>query len=634
MNDLFLEFLLEAEENVQALNEAVDVLIQSPGDSEAFKRVLRALHTLKGGFGVFQMTSVQNACHEIENICGKDPSVHSKEFYLWLQSQAQELESFLKTAREAGTPSDLPIHITPWTGHTESGDVGGAMSLEDEFAIAEKEAAKFFENVPRAEAESEADAEPAPEAVTAGKNAAPAAADPTPTLKVVHSEPSSGSAQSAPTIQASSSNSKSSGSAPASPAKPSTAAADSHVRVSLAKIDDVLGSIWEIFMARNQISYLIEQSRPLLQNEPALLRTWESMDSSLRRMVGELESQVMEMRMVPLSGVFQRMGRLVQQFSHTSGKEIAFRGVGETIELDKRIVDSLADPLIHLVRNAMDHGIEEPQVRRAKGKDSTGHITLKVEISGTEVILSVMDDGKGLNPEVIRKKAIANGLAHAADMSDEEVVNLIFESGFSTAEKVTDISGRGVGMDAVKSQLEALSGTIEVDSVPDKGCTFIIRIPQKVSVLNSLICSINEMDYAIPHSLIIEAFTVDQADLKQNGNEWFYTYRGEPIKVYDLTKYFPNQDDFKLKIIKRKASLLIVRDESAESKCHALLVSQICRNQELVIKPLPALCQQVPYVSGVSILADGRPIFILSTTKLVQQLTEKREKANHVAMAS
>src|SRR5690606_12554415 len=154
----------------------------------------------------------------------------------------------------------------------------------------------------------------------------------------------------------------------------------------------------------------------LLQNEPALLRTWESMDSSLRRMVGELESQVMEMRMVPLSGVFQRMGRLVQQFSHTSGKEIAFRGVGETIELDKRIVDSLADPLIHLVRNSMDHGIEEPQVRRAKGKDSTGHITLKVEISGTEVILSVMDDGKGLNPEVIRKKAIANGLAHAADM--------------------------------------------------------------------------------------------------------------------------------------------------------------------------------------------------------------------------
>lgn len=618
MNDLFLEFLLEAEENVQALNEAVDVLIQSPADSEAFKRVLRALHTLKGGFGVFQMTSVQNACHEIENICGKDGSQHSKEFYLWLQSQAQELERFLQTAREAGAPSDLPFNMTPWSA-------GGSVSLEDEFAAAEKEAAKFFEKP----------ASPGVDTAPAEKTSE------SPVLKVVQAEapeaapsPASQASTPPPASAPAPATAPTPTSASAVSTKQSTPAADSHVRVSLSKIDDVLGSIWEIFMARNQISYLIEQSRALLQNEPALLRAWESMDSSLRRMVGELESQVMEMRMVALSGVFQRMARLVQQFSHTHGKEIEFRGIGETIELDKRIVDSLADPLIHLVRNAMDHGIEEPQVRRAKGKESTGHITLRVEISGTEVILSVMDDGKGLNPEVIRKKAIANGIVRAADMSDEEVINLIFESGFSTAEKVTDISGRGVGMDAVKSHLEALSGTIEVQSVPDKGCTFLIRIPLKVSVLNSLICSINGMDYAIPHSSIIEAYTVGQEDLKYNGADRFYTYRGEPIKVHDLTKYFPKEDDFRLNIIERKVSILIVRDESGSSKCHALLVSEISRNQELVVKPLPPLSQPIPYVSGVSILADGRPIFILSTTKLLQQLTDKKEKAKHVAMAS
>ena len=616
MNDLFLEFLLEAEENVQALNEAVDVLIQTPGEPEAFKRVLRALHTLKGGFGVFQMTSVQNACHEIENICGKDASKHTKEFYLWLQSQAQELERFLQTAREAGSPSDLPFTVTPWNGGeaaTITTTAGEAeISLEDEFALAEKEAAKFFTKEPEKSQAPAAPVEPASEA---------------PALKVVHSEAPSGPEKVAET------KAPVTATASSAPAKPSSHAADSHVRVSLSKIDDVLASIWEIFMARNQISYLIEQSRPLFQNDPALLRTWEAMDSSLRRMVGELESQVMEMRMVPLSGVFQRMARVVQQFAHTSGKQIEFRGIGETIELDKRIVDSLADPLIHLVRNAMDHGIEMPDVRRSKGKDATGVITLKVEISGTEVILSVIDDGKGLNPDVIRKKALANGLVHAADMSDTEVINLIFESGFSTAEKVTDISGRGVGMDAVKSHLESLSGSIEVHSVPDKGCTFLIRIPLKVSVLNSLICSINEMDYAIPHSSIIEAYTIDQTELKRNGHDKYYTYRGEPLKVHDLTKYFPAREDFQLKIIQRKAALLIVRDESVPGKCHALQVSQICRNQELVVKPLPSLTQPIPYVSGVSILADGRPIFILSATKLIQQLTEKREKAKHVSMA-
>lgn len=580
MNDLFGEFLLEAEENVQALNEALDVLIQSPADAEAFKRVLRVLHNLKGGFGVFQMTAAQNACHELEDQCGREPGVHPKEFFLWLQGQTQELERLLQAAREAGAPADLPIAIAPWSKEPGS-------SLEDEFAAAELETAKFFEKAP-----APVQTAPVPEAPESP-------------------EPSSPKVTPLP-----------------------AASQDSHVRVSLAKVDDVLGSIWEIFMARNQMSYLIEQSRLPLQNEPALLRAWETLDSSLRRMVGELESQVMEMRMVALTGVYQRMSRLVQQYVHTHGKNIEFRGVGESIELDKRIVDSLADPLVHLIRNAMDHGIEDAETRGARGKPATGRITLKAEINGTEVALSVSDDGKGLDPEAIRKKAAAKGISGAEGLSDAEAVKLIFESGFSTAEKVTDISGRGVGMDAVKAQLEALSGTIEVQSEPGKGCTFLIRIPLKVSVLNSLICSINGMDYAVPHSSVIETYTVAYKELKQNGSDLFYMYRGNPIEVHDLTRYFPDRDDLRLNILREKCSLLIVGEEQEPNRHHAFLVSQICRNQELVVKPLPPLVQRVPYVAGASILAEGRPIFILSTAKLLQQLNHRKQKANHVAMAS
>ncbi len=578
MDDLFLEFLLEAEENLQAIQGALDVLVMQPDDEESFKRLLRALHTLKGGFGVFEMKSAQDACHQLENLCGQDGSRHGKEFYLWLQEATQGFEGLIQQAREAKTPSDIPITIPPQPTAGET-----SPSLEDEFAIAELTVEQFFGEEKKPEKEE---------------------------VKVEAKEEIKEQPKPAPV--------------------PEPQPASATVRVPLAKVDTVLAGIWEAFMARNRMSYLIEQSRPHLQEAPALLRTWESLDSSLRRLIGDLESQVMDLRMVTLSGVFQRMSRVVQQFVHSHGKSIEFESRGENIELDKRIVDSLADPLIHLIRNAMDHGIEPPDVRKAKGKDPTGKIQLTAEISGAEVVISVIDDGKGLDPEVLRQTAIKRGLSHAAQVSDEQAINLIFESGFSTAESVSEISGRGVGMDAVKTQIEALSGRIEVKSSVDVGSTFLIRIPLSVSVLNSLICTINGMEYAIPHTDIIEAHTLDQSELKPNGPERFYNFRGEPIPVFDMTKLFPRTEREELSIIERKVSLLVVRtgEDGSACKYSGLVVSGISHNQEVVIKPIPPLALSLPYVSGVSILADGRPIFLLSPNKLIQQ------RCTHVAMAS
>ncbi len=587
MNDLFIEFLLEAEENVTELYRSLEILIKAPQDSEALKSALRVLHTLKGGFGVFQMTEATEALHALETkVEAEKKSGLGSHFFLWFQSQVPQLESLIEECRKIQSPQNLPLEFFRDTTRTEITD--SESSLEDEFSAIQEELDSFFQPE-----EESAPLKPVEEKVDE--------------LKIDE-------------LKAESTPQKS---------------MESYVRVPLTRIDQVLSSVWEIFMSRNQLSYLIEQSHDHLRKDPSLLRTWETLDSSLRRTIGELESQVMSLRMVPISGVFERMGRVVQQYNfQQSEKEIEFVAKGESLELDKKIVDSLADPLIHLIRNAMDHGIESKNSRMEKGKDKAGVIQLSAEFQGTEALITVKDDGGGIDPKVLREKAFEKGLHHVKDWDDSQILNVIFESGFSTAQKVSDISGRGVGMDAVKSQSGTLSGTIEVHSVPNKGSSFQIKIPSSVSVMNCLICSINNWFCAVPNSEIIEAFSVSHEEIRCNGDEEFFVYRDRPLKVIDLTKILAQNNSNKLNILKREIPVLIVSDPITK-EASALIVSTISHNQEIVSKPPPPLTYGLPYVSGVSILADGRPIFLFSTSKVIQYLKSKNSNgvASHVSVA-
>lgn len=320
--------------------------------------------------------------------------------------------------------------------------------------------------------------------------------------------------------------------------------------------------------------------------------------------------------MTPVKGLFQRMDTTVRSYAETAGKKISVVLSGNDTELDKSIIDTLAEPLIHLVRNAMDHGIEGPEARRLAAKPEIGTIHLGAEVRGNEVVVTVRDDGKGIDATKVLASARKKGLDVTTIKTEAKALDLIFMPGFSTAEQVNEVSGRGVGMDAVRTYVENIGGNITLTTEVGVGTTFSLCLPLGMSVIPVIIVNVNRQLYAISINDVLETRRVSAEEVLANGPSFYFEYKGELIECIFLENYLSGSENINHLIKRRSLALCIVR---ANGRNLAFCVTDLVSNTEIVAKPLPALAPRLPYITGVAVLVSGEPAFVLSLGKWYQR---------------
>ena len=408
--------------------------------------------------------------------------------------------------------------------------------------------------------------------------------------------------------------------APASKGKANKAKSNesTSIRVGIDKIDSLINMVGELVITQSMLSQLGEQE--VTENTLAALQ--EGL-AQLAHNTRDLQENVMRIRMLPISFVFSRFPRLVRDISQKLGKQVELKILGEGTELDKTVMEKISDPMVHLVRNSLDHGLETPEQRKQSGKPEIGTVTLNAFHQGGNIVIEIMDDGRGLNTEKIREKAIANGLIDGnEELSDDDINELIFEPGFSTADEVSDISGRGVGMDVVRQNISSLSGSIEVVSTPGTGSTFTIRLPLTLAILDGQLVRIAEHTYIVPLITIVESLQIDTNKVSRVGKSLeVLRLRDEYIPILRLYQLFNHHDA----ITELDKALLVVVE--CDNQKVGLLVDDLLAQQQVVIKSLEANYQKVDGVSGATILGDGRVSLIVDIAGLTKMAGLKKPGA-------
>ncbi len=377
------------------------------------------------------------------------------------------------------------------------------------------------------------------------------------------------------------------------------------IRVNIERLDILMNLFEELVIDRGRLEQI---SRDL--NNQELHETVERMS----RVTGDLQNIILNMRMVPVETVFNRFPRMVRQLARDLNKKIALEIIGAETELDRTVIDEIGDPLVHLIRNALDHGVETPEVRKANGKNEEGTVVLKAYHSGNHVFIEIEDDGAGINREKVLAKALSNGIVTeqtAAALTDKQVYELILASGFSTAEKISDVSGRGVGLDVVKSTIESLGGSISIDSKLGQGSIFSIQLPLTLSIISVMLTEIEQEKFAIPLSSIIETAIVKREDILNAHNQRVIDFRGKVVPLLFLKEIFEvpgtgEEDEFYSVVIVRKGD-----------KMAGLVVDSFIGQQEVVLKSLGNYLTNVFAISGATILGDGQVALIVDCNALI-----------------
>jgi two-component system chemotaxis sensor kinase CheA len=398
----------------------------------------------------------------------------------------------------------------------------------------------------------------------------------------------------------------------ATPAQARKAAADRTVKIDTGKLDYLVDMVGELVIAQSLVRHdpTVAGSR----NDTKLARNL----SQMARITDEVQKTAMSMRMVTVSRVFQKMARLVRDLGRKSAKQVEFESVGEDTELDRNIVEELADPLMHMVRNSIDHGVETPEERAAAGKSATAKVRLKACHQSGHILIEVCDDGKGLDAEKILRKAREKGLiSGSVTPTEAETFNLIFQPGFSTAAKVTDVSGRGVGMDVVRRHIQKLRGRIEIQSVQGQGTTFLIKLPLTLAIIDGLVVGVGEERYIIPIYAVREMLRpAEEMVFTVEGRNEMVKVRNQLVPLVRLHQAF----DVEPRSVNPWESLIIVAE--SEDKVFCLMVDELIGKQEVVIKSLGESFGHVRGIAGAAILGDGRVGLILDVSGLYGRQAE------------
>ena len=378
------------------------------------------------------------------------------------------------------------------------------------------------------------------------------------------------------------------------------------VRVDIEKLDTLMNLMGELVINKVRLEQIGQTHR--LSD---LMETLEQMD----RVTGDLQNIVMKVRMVPVSAVFNRFPRMVRDVSKELGKEINLTIEGEETELDRTVIDEIGDPIMHLLRNSLDHGVESPDAREAKGKSRTGEVGLIARHEGNNVVIMITDDGAGIDANKIRRKAVEKGMvtqSEADSLDDADAVRLIFLPGFSTAEQITDISGRGVGMDVVRSKIEALSGHVDVETHIDEGSVFKIKLPLTLAIIQAMLVRVQEEMYAIPLTSIDSTINIEPSDIQTVQNKEVIVLRGEIIPIIRM------EEALQVPHTKDSDEHFVVVVHAGEAKA-GIVVDNLIGQQEIVIKTLGNLFAGLKLFGGATVLGDGRVALILDVATMIQQ---------------
>ena len=378
------------------------------------------------------------------------------------------------------------------------------------------------------------------------------------------------------------------------------------VRVDIEKLDTLMNLMGELVINKVRLEQIGQTHRM-----SDLMETLEQMD----RVTGDLQNIVMKVRMVPVSAVFNRFPRMVRDVSKELGKEINLTIEGEETELDRTVIDEIGDPIMHLLRNSLDHGVESPDAREAKGKSRVGEVGLIARHEGNNVVIMITDDGAGIDADKIRRKAVEKGMisqSEADSLDDADAVRLIFLPGFSTAEQITDISGRGVGMDVVRSKIEALSGHVDVETHIDEGSIFKIKLPLTLAIIQAMLVRVQEEMYAIPLTSIDSTINIEPTDIQTVQNKEVIVLRGEIIPIIRM------EEALQVPHTKDSDEHFVVVVHAGEAKA-GIVVDNLIGQQEIVIKTLGNLFAGLKLFGGATVLGDGRVALILDVATMIQQ---------------
>ncbi|WP_141452575.1 chemotaxis protein CheA [Pseudoxanthomonas sp. z9] len=603
--EIAADFLIEAQEILDRLGEQLVTLEQDPGDSEQLNAVFRGFHTLKGGAGFLGIQAMVNLCHAAEEALGMvraGKATLEADHFDAAQQSLDWLQRMLDAVAAGEEPPHAPAALiaqfnvdaspAPARAPVAAPAAGGSdLISDDEFEAlldqlhggaapaATTVAPMGGDLIGEDEFEALLDqlhGGAAPGAATAR----PAAASPP---------------QPAPARPAAP--------APAAPARPSRASeAEQTIRVDTKRLDAIVNLVGELVLSRNRLKTL----RARLRDEE-LDRAVSGLDIATAR----LQNAVMRTRMQPVGKVFSRFPKVARDVARSLKKEVDLELVGADTELDRNLVEALSDPLVHLVRNAIDHGIELPDLREATGKPRSGQVRLAAQQEGDYVTIEIRDDGAGIDPERLRDKALEKGLIEpeaAARLSHDECLQLIFLPGFSTKTEITDISGRGVGMDVVQSRIRELSGQIQIHSQLGRGSRFLIRVPLTLAILPTLLVQAGDPVYALPLARVMEVLHAPASSLRWFDGQAVLDRQSTTLPLVDLRRW--------LGVEAVKAPLLTIVVLQMGDQRFGLVVDQVRGREEVVIKPLPRAVRGLRGYAGATLIGDGRMALILDVDGL------------------
>ncbi|NVO00509.1 MAG: chemotaxis protein CheA [Geobacteraceae bacterium] len=393
------------------------------------------------------------------------------------------------------------------------------------------------------------------------------------------------------------------------------------LKVSFEKLDELLNLVGELVIHKTALTALEKRLREQLSDR-ALLDTFSEASQLIGKSSNDLREAIMKARMLPIKSVFHRFHRLVRDHTKKSGKEITLRFEGEETELDKTVIDEIGEPLLHLIRNAVDHGIESKEERRRSGKTSSGTITLGACHESNHIVISVADDGKGIDPENIRSAAIEKGVideSEARNLSREEILHLIFCPGFSTSSEVTETSGRGIGLDVVKKIVTSLNGIIDITSEPGKGTKFTVKLPLTLAIITALMVDVGGETFAIPLSGVVESIKVASDEIHMIGTGEVINLRNQLLPICRLGNFF------KMSNLETKPQEYVVVVASGEKR-GGLIVNRLLGQQEIVIKALDDYLGELPGISGGTILGDGNISMIVDINAVLAGMQQIRRE--------
>jgi len=609
VNDEILEdFLIETAEILERVGDELLDFEKDPENSEILNSIFRGFHTIKGGAGFLGFSSLVDSCHKLEDIFNllrqsqlkvdsnlmdlifqgsdyvntiisalrdgqdepqqDDELIHKLNNYLLACDESNAAETTAElTISDSSEPSEsnLEAMITDSLSKEETKNNNLADTITEE---------EFEQLLDTLNEKKEPKKEPKVGVLKVQDKAKP---DP---IKAVKKDKKS----------------------------PPVKKSDTTVRVDTRRLDDIMNLVGELVLSRNRLIALRDNF-----NDKKVIQAISNLDI----VTADLQSAVMKTRMQPIKKVFGRFPRMIRDLSRSLNKEVDLVLLGEETDLDKNLVEELSDPLIHLIRNSVDHGIETPDEREQKGKDRVGKVVLSAEQEGDHILLKISDDGKGLDVNQLKMKALKKGVISdekSSVMTDSECFELIFMPGFSTKENVSDVSGRGVGMDVVKTRIAKLNGSIEIESVLGKGTNIIIKLPLTLAILPTLMVVVNGRKYALPLSIVNEIFELNTKKRSVIGGRNVILNRGKAPPLFFLKTWLSLDMSSSEGVAKDEQVIMI----QAGNQSVGFVVDQVIGQEEVVIKPLGVFLNRVSGLAGATITGDGNVALILDIPTMLR----------------